>query len=265
MTWAAREVRPALTNRVVRATLPLESEDIRPGCTQYVTARPQVPFRLLEVWTYSPGPHLLVSDIRVGNMSLLASSGSVPAEAWDIVAVTRAVEIAMKAGWIPATPDTPHPLYNRLKITPETASPGVNIMMLLWNPTTEPLPFRASLHGLALDNGGGGYGSTVIHDEYDVNGQSKARFDDLVPGDSLRASPTEPAPAPTPPPASAPTAFDVPCRTCGAALGQACIGMGRGKTHPARGLKPGECSACPRVYWARGLQSKCNFCGKERP
>jgi len=254
------------TNRVVRATLPVDILEISPKTQCYAQATPQIPFRLLELWTHSPGSDLLVQDIKVGNISLFTAWGSVPAETWDIVAITRAVEVAIQGGWKPE-PGKRHPLYDRLLIHPETANVGTRIALLVENPTDRPLKFRASLHGVAIDSGGGYYGDMLVHEDF---GEPPVyRFDDLVPSapkpaqPPVELAPTEPpkalGPAPRPDPLGA------ACRTCGAIPGQPCIATGKGKTHPARGLRPGECSACPRAAWAGGLRSKCNFCGKEGP
>jgi len=253
------------TGRIFRATLPVQRVEVAPKTRYRVAVQPYVAFRFLELWTYSPGPDLLVNDIHVGNITLLANGYPIPAEAWDIVAVTRAVEVAIAGGW-KAKPGERHPLYDRLLVSPETASPGMNINFHLENPTDRSLFFVASVHGLAIDADryGAGYGDMIVHG---YHGESAAppvyRFDDLVP---RRVPDTEPPPAPTAPPKIAPRPgpLTVMCRTCGAAPGAPCVATAKGKTHPARGLLPGECSGCPRKYWKQGLRATCNFCGKDR-
>jgi hypothetical protein len=240
--------------RVCRATLPVKITTITPRTEHRVSVCPQIPFRILEICTYSPGPDLLVSDVHAGNITLFASAGSIPAETWDIVAITKAVEVAFRAGWRPREGER-HPLYDRMRVTPVTLDVGLAIAIYLHNPTDEPITFRASIHGLTYDR------HSPFDDKEDLD--DVVRFDDLYVGES--SGQTEPAPVVPPKPPASASELDVACRSCGAAPGKPCVAVPRGVFHPARRLQAGGCSGCPRKAWAAGMRAKCNFCGKETP
>lgn len=247
--------------RVVRATIGFAPATIEPKTSYYIVARPQVAFRLSQLWIFSPGPDLLIEELKVGNISLLHAYEPIPAELWDIDAITRAVDAAVRAGW--TSPDgSAHPLYERLKIPSETCSVGMNIAVQVRNPTDSPLAFRAAVQGIALDGGGGFSHSDdfTTHPPFE-----EPRFDDVA-----RAAPPRPAPetpvTPTePPPATERDPLGAPCRACGATAGTPCHAVPKGKSHPVRGLRPGECPGCPRAAWALGMRAACNLCGKTSP
>ena len=266
MSYLPVGIRP--THRVVRGVLPIDVVHVDPRTILYAHTRPYVPFRLLQLWTYSPGEDLLIDDIRVGNVSLFVGNGGIPAAAWDIVAVTRAVRQAIAAGWKPVNGEA-HPFYERLKIDAPTCDVATRIRFLLRNPTDSVLRFEASLHGVTLDRGDGNFGNVKIPHRLDLTNE---RFDDLyqdkTPAETsppvVTPAPSPATPAPAPVPASMPASpIDSECRTCGAMPGVGCYGMSASKTHASRGLKKGDCPGCPRAAWAKGMVATCTFCGRK--
>lgn len=244
-----------ILSRVRRATIPINPEVIPPRSHYRFEACPQVPFKVLELWTHSPGPSLWIHDIHAGNYSLLPSHGAIAAENYDIVAVTEAVRVALAAGYRPE-PGARHPFYDRLKIESQVLQPGYRLVVFVENRSDREALFSASVCGLVREDLGS---RGDIRGEFDQERMSDLhRFDDLVPASGSK-------PKPKTPPGQAPPASKAGCPTCGALAETPCYGTPKGKSHPARGRKLGECPGCPLAAWAGGLQSTCMLCGKKSP
>lgn len=253
--------------RIVRMPLPFDETEVMPGQTFMIRSQPHLPFRLAQLWTFSPGPDFWVHDLRVGNLSMFCASGGVPAECWDIVAITLAVKVAMEAGWTPDLVGGAHPLYERLKIQSETCRVGTSVFIVVENRGSIPAKFKCVIQGYAIDVSG-----CVDFEDSEESKPYLPAINVSVPVPAVVGNRTglvhipggKGLIAPIQPPVGVLTPIDALCGACGAMPGAGCSGVGKDKFHPTRGLKPGECPGCPRAAWAKGFQSKCNFCGKER-
>lgn len=253
--------------RLVRATLPVPPTLIEPGTTRSIYLHSHIPFRIVQFWVHSPGPDLLVTRLLCGNCSLLASWEPIAAETWDLDMVTRAVEAALAAGWGPRHPDDEHPLYARLRVQEMTLDIGYVLCVEVRNPTAEPVLFKATFVGTALESPSEQAPVGVnFHGPFDPSSAPRPfRFDDL--GKMATVPKPEPLPEPLPetlPPPAEPDGEGSDCPTCGAAPGDRCHGLRAGKFHPTRGLGPGECVGCRALAASRagGIRSVCVLCGK---
>lgn len=254
-------------HRLVRATLPVPPTLVEPDTTRSIRLQTNIPFRTEQFWVHSPGPDLLVTSLLAGNCSLLAGWDPIAAETWDLDMVTRAVEAALAAGWRPRDPDDGHPLYARLRIQEMAVAIGIDLRVEVRNPTAEPVLFKATFVGTALEPSSGRAPVGVdFHGPFDPSSAPKPfRFDDL--GKKFMKPEPEPEPESLPetmPPPAEPDEKGLDCPTCGAVPGDGCHGLRAGKFHPARGLGPGECVGCRALAASRagGIRSVCVFCGK---
>jgi hypothetical protein len=119
----ARLVRKPYTERR-KEILPLGSTTIAAGATEIVTVRPQRPFRVERLTLTASAPGALLVDFRVGATPQFVSAGAVPVEVFGPTA-------------------TDNVLHG------DTASVGMDITIVIVNPTAAPIDVAGAIVGTA--------------------------------------------------------------------------------------------------------------------